>query len=186
MALGLNGRRLRTWPTVARRIGSIPPTQTKEANFIRAATRLTRGHLPYCFTSSTRRFFARPSSVALSATGLVSAKPCDIRRAASMPCATSHAATAAAGRCARGWFVARGPALSVCPSIRSSKSGRASRSSCTSGRRQDGGLSRIEVDPIHGHMSTLVDRGAQRGRVRRHFLLHRAYLYHVHVVIGTA
>ncbi len=50
----------------------------------------------YCRTSSTRRFFALPSSVALSSTGLVSPKPAVARRAASMPCATSHAFTAAA------------------------------------------------------------------------------------------
>src|SRR3974377_2240548 len=50
----------------------------------------------YCFTNSTRRLRARPASVLLSATGLVSPMPTAVRREAAMHSFTSHATTAAA------------------------------------------------------------------------------------------
>ena len=49
--------------------------------------------------SSTRRFFARPSAVALSATGRSGPKPCATSRSAGTPRFTSAFTTAAARRC---------------------------------------------------------------------------------------
>jgi hypothetical protein len=51
----------------------------------------------YCFTSSTRRFFALPSSVSFVATGAYGPLPNDFRRDAAMPCVfTSTCITASA------------------------------------------------------------------------------------------
>lgn len=44
----------------------------------------------YCLTNSTLRFLALPSSMELSATGLVSPKPAAVRREASIPCCWSQ------------------------------------------------------------------------------------------------
>jgi anaerobic selenocysteine-containing dehydrogenase len=54
----------------------------------------------YCATSSTRRFLARPSSLAFEAIGEVGPAPKGVRRAAAIPCRlTSAPTTAAAGAC---------------------------------------------------------------------------------------
>jgi hypothetical protein len=58
----------------------------------------------HCFTSSTRRFFARPSSVELSATGFVWPNPFAESRAAAMLCLVNHETTACARFSDRAWF----------------------------------------------------------------------------------
>ena len=53
-------------------------------------TAIRRG---YCFTSSTRRFFARPASPSFEATGESGPTPYPLRRAAETPCVVVNAAT---------------------------------------------------------------------------------------------
>src|SRR6185369_2166925 len=56
----------------------------------------------YCFTSSTRRFLARPSAVSLGATGESGPEPAGLRRAGGIPCLPVNSpTTAAARRCER-------------------------------------------------------------------------------------
>ena len=73
-----------------------------DANFISGVLRTLRvsaGNkfrlfFPYCFTSSTRRFFARPSSLSLEATGADGSSPMALSLAASTPyVAESNCAT---------------------------------------------------------------------------------------------
>lgn len=52
----------------------------------------------YCFTSSTRRFLARPSSAALDATGASSPTPAGLSRFASTPCFAASSLTTDAAR----------------------------------------------------------------------------------------
>src|SRR5437867_11832649 len=65
------------------------------------------------FTNATRRFFARPCSVELSAIGFVSPRPFAVSRDASTPCAESHVFTASARACDSFRFASFAPTLSV-------------------------------------------------------------------------
>ena len=65
----------------------------------------------YILISSTRRFLARPSSVALSATGLPWPSPFAASRGAATPCPVSHDITACARRSESAWFAAGYPTL---------------------------------------------------------------------------
>ena len=54
------------------------------------------GRSHYIFASSTRRFFARPSSVVLTETGLLAPNPLATSRDEATPCEVSQATTACA------------------------------------------------------------------------------------------
>src|SRR5512140_1731036 len=53
---------------------------------------------PYCFTSSTLRFFAFPSSVSFVATGAYGPLPNDLSREAAIPCVFTSASITAPAR----------------------------------------------------------------------------------------
>ena len=70
----------------------------------------------YCFTSSTRRFRAFPSSVSLVATGDVGPSPQALRLAAFTDCLDTSALTTAAALSIDSFiFASNAPVLSVCP-----------------------------------------------------------------------
>src|SRR5271168_4727565 len=72
---------------------------------------------------STRRFRARPGSVALSATGRVGPNPWGVSRPGATPCDASHVITEAARSCDSRWLSSADPWLSVCPEITQCESG---------------------------------------------------------------
>jgi len=70
----------------------------REKEYFRARERAGADRTRYCLTSSTRRFFARPSSVSFGATGASGPVPAGFNRAAAMPCLVVSSLTTAAAR----------------------------------------------------------------------------------------
>jgi len=75
------------------------PTPCRLARWgCRTCQHLSSQPQPYCLTSSTRRFFARPPSPSFEATGANGPTPLPVSRAAATPCLVTSACTTALAR----------------------------------------------------------------------------------------